>query len=82
MYGGLDTIKSYFRLLLHLSISEILKLERLSRLRFFEFNFAISIAPEEISIPTPSERGSSFRIVKSIQPDPVPMSKIFIFLFL
>ena len=81
IYGGLDTIKSYFPTL-YLFKSKTSNLARLNKLRFLEFIFAVSIAFDKISIPVPLEKFSSFKIESSIQPEPVPISKIFILLFL
>ena len=40
------------------------------------------MAFEDISIPVPVERFNSFSIESNMQPEPVPISKIFILLFL
>ena len=58
IYGGLETIKSYFPTF-NLHISKTLNFDRWSKLRFFEFVWAILIAFAETSIPTPFEKFNS-----------------------
>ena len=48
-----------------------------NKLSFLEFFFAILRALNELSIPIPYEFFNSFNIDSSIQPEPVPISKIF-----
>ena len=48
----------------------------------FEFFLATSRAFLEISIPIPFAPLISLKILKIIQPDPVPISKMYKFLFL
>ena len=59
-----------------------INLELLINLNRLEFIMAVFIALADISIPIPFEKFSSFKIDSNIQPDPVPISKIFIILFL
>ena len=55
MYGGFETIKSYFPSL-NRFISKTLNFERFNKLSFLQFILAISIAFREISIPIPLEK--------------------------
>ena len=48
-----------------------------NKLSFLEFFFAIVRALSDLSIPVPYEFLNSFNIDNSIQPEPVPISKIF-----
>ena len=48
-----------------------------NKLSFLEFFFAIVRALNDLSIPVPYEFFNSFNIDNSIQPEPVPISKIF-----
>ena len=78
---------------MHVTISNILVLipwdqlvftniDLLKIFKLVKFILATFRASTLISVPIPAELGNSFNKLANITPDPVPISKIFIFLFL
>ena len=81
IYGGFDTIKSNF--LLNIFSNDCAEnLILLANLCLIEFFVAIEIASLEISTPKPIEFFKLINKLTRIHPEPVPISKIEIFLFL
>ena len=78
MYGGLDTIRSNF--LLNICSKDLFKnFILLDKSCFKAFFFATKIAFFDISIPTPEEFIRLDKILITIHPEPVPISRIKIF---
>ena len=63
-------------------MSETLKIDLLIKFIFFELITAVLIAFGEISMPVPLDNFSSLSKDSNIHPEPVPISKILILLFL